>query len=125
MNDIEVLKIQLEKIKDFYKDNRRYYSEDIPCSCPYYILWNGKQAEIVENLINENEKLHKEINQRIKLKIENEKFFDTQCITKDKIKEKIDKLDKMKRKSQIEYSTIDELIFDKKIEVLQELLKGE
>ena len=42
-----------------------------------------------EELNKENEKLHREINQRIKLKIENEKIVDTQFIYKPKIKDKI------------------------------------
>ena len=43
-----------------------------------------------EELNKENEELHREINQRIKLKIENEKIVDTQFIYKPKIKDKIE-----------------------------------
>ena len=53
-----------------------------------------------------------------------ESYIKDNFIPKSKVKEKIEELDKRKRiKSQIKYSTIDELIFDKKIETLQELLE--
>ena len=56
MNNIEILEMQLKKIKDFCKDNKHYYPEELP----YYMFWNGKQAEIVENLIKENKELKEE-----------------------------------------------------------------
>lgn len=43
----------------------------------------------------ENEHLHREINRRIKLKIENEKIVDTQFIYKPKVKDKIEELNKL------------------------------
>lgn len=46
----------------------------------------------IEYLLNENNFLHKEINKRIKLKIENEKIVDTEFISKNKIREKIKEL---------------------------------
>lgn len=67
-----------------------------------------------EELQKENENLHKEINQRIKLKIENEKIVDTQFISIKKIKDKIEELIKEGR----HYNA-------NKIEVLQELLEGD
>lgn len=43
-----------------------------------------------KELEKENEELHKEINERIKLKIENEHLVDTQFISKQKILDKIE-----------------------------------
>ena len=79
----------------------------------------------------ENEHLHREINRRIKLKIENEKIVDTQFIYKPKVKDKIEKLHKLL--ADIDYKDIEdkqEREFYKKeyyqvvaqIKVLQELL---
>ena len=45
-----------------------------------------------EELNKENEHLHREINRRIKLKIENEKIVDTQFIYKQKIEDKIEEI---------------------------------
>ena len=42
---------------------------------------------LVGKTIKENEELHKEINERVKLKIENEKIVDEEFIAKDKIRE--------------------------------------
>ena len=44
---------------------------------------------LIKSLQKENEDLHREINQRIKLKIENEKIVDTQFIPIQKVKDKI------------------------------------
>ena len=79
----------------------------------------------------ENEHLHKEINRRIKLKIENEKIVDTQFIYKPKVKDRIEKLHKLL--ADIDYKDIEdkqEREFYKKeyyqvvaqIKVLKELL---
>ena len=79
----------------------------------------------------ENEHLHREINRRIKLKIENEKIVDTQFIYKPKVKDKIKKLHKLL--ADIDYKDIEdeqEREFYKKeyyqvvaqIKVLKELL---
>ena len=79
----------------------------------------------------ENEHLHREINRRIKLKIENEKIVDTQFIYKPKVKDKIEKLHKLL--ADIDYKDIEdkhEREFYKKeyyqvvaqIKVLKELL---
>lgn len=45
----------------------------------------------IKNLVDENNFLHKEINQRIKLKIENEKIVDNEFVSKNKIREIIQK----------------------------------
>lgn len=45
--------------------------------------------DLIEKLQKENEDLHREINQRIKLKIENEKIVNTQFIPIQKVKDKI------------------------------------
>ena len=45
-----------------------------------------KALNLIEKLQKENEELHREINRRIKLKIENEKIVDTQFIYKPKVK---------------------------------------
>ena len=51
-----------------------------------------------EELNKENEHLHREINRRIKLKIENEKIVDTQFIYKQKIEDKIEELNQYYKK---------------------------
>ena len=63
MNNIEILEMQLKKIKDFCKDNKHYYPEELP----YYMFWDGKQAEIVENLIQENKELKEKTNKAINM----------------------------------------------------------
>ena len=79
----------------------------------------------------ENEHLHREINRKIKLKIENEKIVDTQFIYKPKVKDRIEKLHKLL--ADIDYKDIEdkqEREFYKKeyyqvvaqIKVLKELL---
>ena len=55
---------------------------------------NCKLEFEIEKLQKENEDLHREINQRIKLKIENEKIVDTQFIPVQKVKDKIEELKK-------------------------------
>ena len=44
----------------------------------------------IKNLVDENNSLHEEINERIKLKIENEKIVDNEFISINKIGEKIE-----------------------------------
>ena len=86
---------------------------------PDWATIEKEQIQAIENLIKEYKDVNKEVLHWIeKYNLEHQKY-----IAKSKVKAKIEKLDKKKRKSQIEYSTIDELIFDKKIEVLQELLE--
>ncbi len=133
MNNIEILE-DLEKYISF-ANKQCNFSNDADYK------WHKELAQAIENLIQEN----KELKERIKgleCEIEIKKYckvdevindltyyknlakeYQGSCIPKSKIKEKIEELDKRKRKSQIEYSTIDELIFDKKIEALQELLE--
>ena len=72
-----------------------------------------KQQKEIKNLVNENNDLHKEINRRIKLKIENEKIVDNEFISKNKIREKIKRLDYSRDNTEQRYF---------KKEVLQELL---
>ena len=67
----------------------------------------------IKNLVDENNHLHKEINRRIKLKIENEKIVDNEFISKNKIREKIKRLDYNSDNTEQRYF---------KKEVLQELL---
>lgn len=67
----------------------------------------------IKNLVDENNSLHEEINQRIKLKIENEKIVDNEFISKNKIREKIKRLDYNGDNTEQRYY---------KKEVLQELL---
>ena len=45
-----------------------------------------------KRVLKENEELHTEINERIKLKIENEQLVDTQFIPKQKVKDKIEEI---------------------------------
>ena len=81
-------------------------------NCKIYVDLEFHKDEI-KNLINENNDLHKEINRRIKLKIENEKIVDNEFISKNKIREKIKRLDYNSENTEQRYF---------KKEVLQELL---
>ena len=73
-------------------------------------------AEKVKQLEKEIEELHKEINQRIKLKLENEKCAEKDFVYKGKIKEKIKELSKKQDfKVGLENYTI---------KILKELLEG-
>jgi len=111
MNNIEIL----ENFIDKQKSNKGTFVPTV------------FEITAIENLIQENKELKKQIPSPTNpIPIENQTdiwVLKRDYISKSKIKEKIEKLDKKKRKSQIEYSTIDELIFDKKIEVLLELLE--
>ena len=72
-----------------------------------------------EELNKENEHLHREINRRIKLKIENEKIVDTQFIYKQKIKDKIKELSEIKG----DFATC--IATSERIKALSELLESE
>lgn len=80
-----------------------------------------------EELNKENEHLHREINRRIKLKIENEKIVDTQFIYKQKIEDKIEELNQYYKKEiyPILYQWCDITItehYDEMIKLLQEII---
>lgn len=79
---------------------------------------NCKLEFEIEKLQKENEDLHREINQRIKLKIENEKIVDTQFIPVQKVK---DKIEEVKEFSENAISSVGHQLT---IEILQELLEG-
>lgn len=81
-------------------------------NCKIYVDLDFHKDEM-KNLVNENNDLHKEINRRIKLKIENEKIVDNEFISKNKIREKIKRLDYNSDNTEQRYF---------KKEVLQELL---
>lgn len=87
-------------------------NKNIKNNCKIYVDLEFHKDEI-KNLINENNDLHKEINRRIKLKIENEKIVDNEFISKNKIREKIKRLDCNSDNTEQRYF---------KKEVLQELL---
>ena len=63
---------------------------NIKNNCKIYVDLEFYKDEI-KNLINENNDLHKEINRRIKLKIENEKIVDNEFISKNKVRKIIQK----------------------------------
>ena len=109
----EEIKILEERV-NFCKNNKECREELKQCfGCTFEI----EEIQAIENLINKVKSQEKQIKLMQSINIA-ENF-----IEKSKVREKIEELDKKKRKSQIEYSTIDELIFDKKIEILQELLE--
>lgn len=72
---------------------------------------------LIKSLQKENEDLHREINQRIKLKIENEKIVDTQFIPIQKVK---DKIIERQFELQQEYKDFED---DAILTVLQELIE--
>ncbi len=74
-----------------YEDGRKLKTSAIASiveNQQYYIIKKQmeKYEEHIEKLQKENEELHKEINERIKLKIENEKIVDTQFLPIQKVK---------------------------------------
>lgn len=100
---------------------------NIKNNCKIYVDLEFHKDEM-KNLINENNELHKEINRRIKLKIENEKIVDNEFISKNKIREKIEEYEELVKDFE-EYWSKDPRKFKKeksvdyyKIEALQELL---
>lgn len=63
---------------------------NIKNNCKIYVDLDFHKDEM-KNLVNENNDLHKEINRRIKLKIENEKIVDNEFISKNKVRKIIQK----------------------------------
>ena len=88
---------------------------------------------IIEKLQKENEHLHREINRRIKLKIENEKIVDTQFISIQKIKDKIEELNSrieiyrkyVEQGVETDVEWVDNVADRETVKVLQELIKEE
>ena len=106
-----------------YEDGKKLKRSAVACvveNQQYYIIKKEIEhyKEYIEKLQKENEHLHREINRRIKLKIENEKIVDTQFISIQKIKDKIEELNK-----EIKSCTeIDAIFKIKQQQILQELL---
>lgn len=73
---------QQTKINKYAKENEEM-QKDLDLDNEAEIALNNQ----IMDLQKENEKLHKEINERIKLKIENEKIVDTQFLPIQKIKD--------------------------------------
>ena len=87
---------------------------------------NCKLEFEIEKLQKENEDLHREINQRIKLKIENEKIVDTQFISVQKVKDKIEELKQEKKKyGNCLIEMYEDELVNRDIKILQELLESE
>lgn len=112
-----------------YEDGKKLKRSAVACAVEnqqYYIIKKEIEhyKEYIEKLQKENEDLHREINQRIKLKIENEKIVDTQFIPVQKVKDKIEEYKNMlktcnKAKDIDRIKAINERILE-----LQELLEG-
>ena len=80
------LQNELDKLQKKYETDTHILQNQLD-------LANADRIDLAQQnkeLRKENEELHREINQRIKLKIENEKIVDTQFIYKPKIKDKIE-----------------------------------
>ena len=96
---------------------------NIKNNCKIYVDLEFHKDEM-KNLVNENNDLHKEINRRIKLKIENEKIVDNEFISKNKVIEIIQKYyDEYEKEKEYRYTldVEDEQRILRKIE--KELLK--
>ena len=128
MNNIEILE---DMIKDYEnKIEHEYGFSD------YYIQKIKKEKQAIENLIQENKEL-KEKNKILESLLQGNlfemyKYYKELCnsyqgnsVSKDKIKEKIDKLEdiRMENLGTQYYGIVEQC--ENKIEVLQELLKGE
>ena len=120
----------IKKIEYFLNQADEYYDGNIDIKdC----VITKEVAEAIENLIKgykeleeENEELHKEINQRVKLKLENERIVDEDYIPKSKIREKIEEYNKMINATYGDITHQGDIRRDNCIEirnVLQELLE--
>lgn len=112
-----------------YEDGKKLKRSAVACAVEnqqYYIIKKEIEhyKEYIEKLQKENEDLHREINQRIKLKIENEKIVDTQFIPVQKVKDKIEEYKKMLLSCN-RFSDVDRIkAINERILELQELLEG-
>ena len=95
------LEKQQKEIKDWFEiaDNILRATND------YGNITIGDIPRYIEKLQKEIEELHKEINRRIKLKIENEKCVDRDFIYKGKIREKIKNIEDIYKKEMKPYQT--------------------
>lgn len=142
MNEEEKEEIELDiEAKYVDKTEKEFLSRVTYAECIYILTPENKYCdkikelsvlkicEIIKNLQKENEELnkenehlHREINRRIKLKIENEKIVDTQFIYKQKIKDKIEELKQKAINYGIFIDKDESFNIESKISVLQELL---
>ena len=116
MNNIKILE---EYIKEVWKP------KPIHNVIPDWATIEKKEIQAIENLIKENKELkekNKEINQRIKLKLENERCADKDFISKSKVKEKITYLQSLEFEDKLVSQWVANATT---INILQELLGGE
>lgn len=85
--DIELLQDETSSLGLFFKCKG---SEKYKIALEHILSDYKRVLKENEEVHKENEHLHREINRRIKLKIENEKIVDTQFISIQKIKDKIE-----------------------------------
>lgn len=76
----------------------------------------------IKNLVDENNHLHEEINERIKLKIENEKIIDNEFISKNKIREKMKYYKELYKQDNSPNNFLIDQDCLSKLSILQELL---
>lgn len=76
----------------------------------------------IKNLVDENNQLHEEINERIKLKIENEKIIDNEFISKNKIREKMKYYQELYKQDNSPNNFLIDQDCLSKLSILQELL---
>ena len=98
---LDLVEKQQKEIKDWFEiaDNILRATND------YGNITIGDIPRYIEKLQKEIEELHKEINRRIKLKIENEKCVDRDFIYKGKIREKIKNIEDIYKKEMKPYQT--------------------
>lgn len=103
----------IEEINKRLKNTPSGFNENYINDMKYLLNLIAKQQKEIEEL-------HTEINERIKLKIENEQLVDTQFIPKQKVKDKIEEL-----KEKIKYEKNEKVIIwlHKQIRILEELLE--
>ena len=94
MNNIEILEEWLKEMDEHFK--RTHINNTKEREALRFIIQENKELK------KENLELHKEINQRIKLKLENERCADKDFIPKSKVKEKIEELDKKMAKDEVD-----------------------
>lgn len=107
----------IEEINKRLKNTPSGFNENYINDMKYLLNLIAKQQKEIEEL-------HTEINERIKLKIENEQLVDTQFIPKQKVKDKIEEYKNM-LKTCNKAKDIDRIkAINERISELQELLEG-
>lgn len=112
-----------KKAVDFIKDSIFEYEEIDNDVLENIDRCHKALSKLIKTQQKEIDELHNEINQRIKLKIENEHIVDTQFIHKSKIEKKIKEIEEYRNSGCM--SVIQDFRTEGQIDTLKELLESE